>query len=593
MGTSLANSNISMANNLEGILNQAIEIMDRLGSGFTSFREKLAALQGRLGEGRFHLAVLGQFKRGKSTLLNALMGEPLLPTAVVPLTAIPTFIRYDHSKHAKVSFLNQQPAQECFSEDPQELNSFLAKYVSEEENPQNRLRVAFTELFIAADILKQGVVLIDTPGIGSTYRHNTETTLNFLQQCDAALFLLSADPPITEAELDFLKEALPKIGKIFMALNKTDYLSAAEKEALVNFLRKVFAEKLDTGLDLSILTISARQGLEAKLSGDLGLWENSGLKELNDHLINFLVAEKNVILKAAVMAKTSALLADSAMQIGLCIQSLELPLNQLEERLEIFKDKLKEAETEKQFARDILNGDRKRLLELLEEQAKDLRLKAQAHFEGIIQQSEDNLGQIGENEVRKALSTSIPAFFEHELAAMSQLFDTRVSGLLQFHQYKANDLIEAVRSAAAEIFEIPYHPGERTRYFELNPEPYWVTHQWDDSLSPIPPEWIDRLLPRRIRENRIHRRLLRLIHLLIQRNVENLRWATLQNLDNTFRRFTVEFDQRLQDTINATQGAIKTTILKRSEQVDKISEEIMLLKKSATELSNLQDLLKS
>ena len=84
----------------------------------------------------------------------------------------------------------------------------LAGFVTEKGNPKNKLGVAEVQVDLPAPILTGGVVLIDTPGIGSTYRHNTSATLNFLKQCDAALFLVSADPPITEVEL-----AVPAAGE--------------------------------------------------------------------------------------------------------------------------------------------------------------------------------------------------------------------------------------------------------------------------------------------------------------------------------------------------------------------------------------------
>ena len=83
---------------LPSLLDRVVKFVKYLGVEFSSEHNKLISLQERLSEGRFHLAVLGQFKRGKSTLLNALLGESLLPTSVVPLTAIPTFIRSGQNK---------------------------------------------------------------------------------------------------------------------------------------------------------------------------------------------------------------------------------------------------------------------------------------------------------------------------------------------------------------------------------------------------------------------------------------------------------------------------------------------------------------
>jgi predicted GTPase len=69
---------------------------------------------------------------------------------------------------------------------------------------------------------RQRAVLIDTPGIGSTHRHNTGMTLRFLPQCDAALFLVSADPPITEVEVAFLIEVRNRVQDLFFVMNKMD-----------------------------------------------------------------------------------------------------------------------------------------------------------------------------------------------------------------------------------------------------------------------------------------------------------------------------------------------------------------------------------
>lgn len=184
---------------------------DALGRGYEAEAAAARALGERLAEQRFHLAVLGQFKRGKSTLLNALLGEEVLPTGVVPLTAIPTFLRPGPSRRLVVHYSNGEPVEERTLADAATLRATLADFVTEKENPRNERGVSFVEVFHFAPLLAAGVVLIDTPGIGSTHQHNTEMTLNFLEQCDAALVLLSADPPITEVEVEFCRVAARRI----------------------------------------------------------------------------------------------------------------------------------------------------------------------------------------------------------------------------------------------------------------------------------------------------------------------------------------------------------------------------------------------
>ena len=105
-------------------------------------REILARLKGvqaRIEEGRLRVAVLGQFKRGKSTLLNALLGTSLLPTGITPVTAIPTFIRAASSPSIRVEF--EDPRESLHSREESDFRSVLARYVSEVENPDNRAKV--------------------------------------------------------------------------------------------------------------------------------------------------------------------------------------------------------------------------------------------------------------------------------------------------------------------------------------------------------------------------------------------------------------------------------------------------------------------
>ena len=88
-------------------------------------------------------------------------------------------------------------------DDVKRIHSLLLSYVTEEQNPQNRLSVQKATLECKSPILENGTVLIDTPGFGSTHLHNTKTSIDLLANCDASLFLLSADLPITQTEVEF------------------------------------------------------------------------------------------------------------------------------------------------------------------------------------------------------------------------------------------------------------------------------------------------------------------------------------------------------------------------------------------------------
>jgi GTPase Era involved in 16S rRNA processing len=571
---------------IPSLMNEGIAILQGTGQGMEERARVLRALRQRLVEGRFHLAVVGQFKRGKSTLLNAMLGENILPSSVVPLTAIPTFIRFGPERSVRVHY--QDRREEVFpAENANLMNKTLLAYVSEEVNPKNEKKVSYVEITHPSLILRD-VVLIDTPGIGSTHRHNTEMTLNFLPQCDAALFLVSADPPITEVEVDFLRQVREKVARVFFVLNKVDYLSGPERDMALSFLQKVLSERIGTLPDGEVFAVSAKQALVAKENGDDALLAASGLPRVTEHLIDFLSREKTRVLREAVGNKALEVLHDALLQVGLEIRALELPVNTLEKKLSLFGEKIQEAERQRQYARDILAGDRGRVVALLEQESEALRDRARAHLSRIAEQSMDSGIDQGAATISESLSAEIPAYFEHSLGECTARFDREVTGILRIHQERADELIESVRVAASELFELPHHAPESERAFVIARDPYWVSRKsWSSTMSPISPEVIDRALPRMLREKRIRARLGAEIDSLVVTNVENLRWATLQNIDAAFRVFSRELDEQLNGTINATHGAIRTTFERRIAHEEEAAASLAALKTVSDDLSGV------
>jgi hypothetical protein len=129
----------------------------------TRFAARLDALADRLGAGRLQLAVLGQFKRGKSSFINALLGVPLLPSGVVPVTAIPTYIAWGASPLVEVWFHDGRAPTLFHPSDADATREIVARFVAEEANRENRLNVSRVQVSFPADFLRGGIVLIDTP----------------------------------------------------------------------------------------------------------------------------------------------------------------------------------------------------------------------------------------------------------------------------------------------------------------------------------------------------------------------------------------------------------------------------------------------
>jgi GTP-binding protein EngB required for normal cell division len=258
----------------------------------------------RLAEDRFTLAVVGQFKRGKSSVMNAVIGRDLLPTGVLPLTSAITVLRYGPQERLIIHRDGTQ-----FAEETPVWR--LAEYVTEKGNPGNQKKVRTACLELPLAFLRRGLEFVDTPGVGSTIEANTSTAYAFLPQCDAVLFVTSVDTPLTKTEIEFLGRIREHVRKVFFIVNKTDLLAGAEREEVLRFV----AETLKThmgGEPIRVLPLSCRLGLAAKMAGDADGYAASGLKALEETLAAFLSREKAATFLASVVDKALRLAAEGS-----------------------------------------------------------------------------------------------------------------------------------------------------------------------------------------------------------------------------------------------------------------------------------------
>ncbi len=209
----------------------------------------------RVSEGRFYVACVGQFKRGKSTLLNALVDQAVLPVGVVPVTAVPTIIRYGECLDARVRFANADWADISVSA--------VTQYVSEEQNPENAKGVVGLEIFVPNPLLQTGMCLVDTPGLGSIHVGNTQATRDFIPHIDAAIVLIGADPPLSGEELELVESVGREVHDLLFALNKADRTNETERAEAVAFARRVLEKRLGRAVP-TIFQVSALERFEKR-----------------------------------------------------------------------------------------------------------------------------------------------------------------------------------------------------------------------------------------------------------------------------------------------------------------------------------------
>jgi hypothetical protein len=221
--------------------------------GAAQVAEEGKDLATRVSEGRFYLACIGQFKRGKSTLINALVGEPVLPVGFVPVTTVPTVIRFGPQRRARI-----QLQEGSWRDIPP---SDLKQYVSEEYNPENAKGVVGAEVFVPSPLLKTGMCLVDTPGLGSVFAGNTAATQAFIPHIDAALVVVGADPPLAGEELALVEAVGRQVENLILVLNKADRTTDAERAAATRFTRQVLEKRLQRPAG-PVFEISALERIE-------------------------------------------------------------------------------------------------------------------------------------------------------------------------------------------------------------------------------------------------------------------------------------------------------------------------------------------
>jgi GTPase SAR1 family protein len=311
---------------IDELIGRALSLFPGLPSRYDAFRREIEDLASRLSHGEIRLAVMGQFKRGKSSFINSLLAMDILPVSVIPVTSIPTLIRYGKETSCVIRFFNNKPDL-VVHQSLEEIRTALTQYVSEERNPKNRLCVSEAVIECDNPILNNGTVLIDTPGFGSTYVHNTKTTVDLIKGCDAVLFLLSADPPFTQTEVEFLKEMKRYVPRIFFIVNKIDQLTVDEIGTLDPFLKKILVTELGYGPDVTLFHVSARMGRGiGNRSPNNPAMQVSGMGVVKSEIIDFMVREKYFTLSLAVTGKFKAALDAAASRCDADCAELEGPL---------------------------------------------------------------------------------------------------------------------------------------------------------------------------------------------------------------------------------------------------------------------------
>ena len=313
--------------------------------GTEADREHIESLRERLAAARLRVLVVGEAKRGKSTLINALIGREVLPAGVTPLTSVATAVRYGDDPRVQARFADGH-------EEKQPL-TVLPDLVTERGNPGNRRRVADVTVYLDAPMLADGVELVDTPGTGSVFELDTAAAHAALETMDAAVFVLAADPPVSAAE----RELYAKVSRLsvtaFTLLNKADYLDEAGLAEALDFTRRVLGNPL-------VYPLSAHAALDG---GD------PGFDAFAADFRGYLAGKRVTDLRSSAVARARRI-ADALLdEVALTFRAVQLAAADAAERVVQFGERLAEVALRGRDAVIVVNAESARQLIALNDAA--------------------------------------------------------------------------------------------------------------------------------------------------------------------------------------------------------------------------------
>jgi GTP-binding protein EngB required for normal cell division len=220
------------------------------------FRPMLEWIVRRLEDPQFEIAVFGRVSSGKSSLLNHLTGWDVLPVGVTPVTAVLTRLTAGPAPEAVVSFAESEPRRIPVER--------LQDFASEEGNPGNRKHVTEVLVRLPSSRLRDGVVFVDTPGVGSLALEGAAETLAYLPRSDLGVLLVDAATSLNQDDLALLRSLYVAGVPAMVVLSKADLLSESDRERVAGYTRGQIQAQL--GLDLPVRPVSSVEAEESLLT---------------------------------------------------------------------------------------------------------------------------------------------------------------------------------------------------------------------------------------------------------------------------------------------------------------------------------------
>jgi ribosome biogenesis GTPase A len=371
--------------------------------GAKSLGERIAHdLVKKLDEDRFHLVVVGEFNHGKTTFVNSLLGEAALATGVTPTTAAIHHLRWADAPEAAVVYASGRREPIPFGD----AKKFAVGGGTIAED------VDYLEIGYPAKLLKERILLVDTPGVNDLSHQRADITYSYIPRADAVLFLLDAGQILKESERVFLNDKLLKASrdKIVFVITKWDLLSAEERTEALAYAKEQLAKLVK---DPVVFPVSA----ENALAGDAA---RSGISELLTYLTTFLAEERGRIMLDNALGEGVSASITLAKGVDARRRSLAMQTEELDRRIGLLETDLAgQSRTIEQRRSDI------------REEVRGIKVGAKKDLDKFVDDMIRQVPDVIDNAPPGDLKQYLPAFLEDELKKWAEHATRSVASQLE------------------------------------------------------------------------------------------------------------------------------------------------------------------
>jgi GTP-binding protein EngB required for normal cell division len=249
------------------------------------------------------VAILGQFKAGKSSFINSLIGKSILPVGVIPVTTVITRLQFGEEERAVIRFFDGKVSKVDMSD--------IHAFTSEAENPSNKKNVEVVDIELPSLRVYAGLRLVDTPGLGSVFKYHVQTSENWLPHVGTAILAVSSDRPLSDNDVQLIRELTSHTPNIVLLLTKTDLLSTMQQKEVIEFFEQTIQRELNRRLPIYVYStlVNTKQckdrleeGLLFKLSSNRDFEFRKILQYKMQSLIRGCLSYLDIALKTSLQA---------------------------------------------------------------------------------------------------------------------------------------------------------------------------------------------------------------------------------------------------------------------------------------------------